>query len=171
MRFLGLLVCLTLFLIGCSTTSEVAHRMTPVESTISQELQQTGYQVIEAKGKTDEYKLTKDRLAKLPYSMYWGLQATDPTPYIGQTVQVYKFIVTHHPLDNWSSGDVKSKGQTEVYVFYINNKIVGGTSYPVVDEQLLGGYWSLDGKTLEQVQGKSYQTWRKEWMQKLNSMH
>jgi hypothetical protein len=171
MRYLGLLVCMTLFLIGCSTNSQVESQMTPVESTISQELQHTGYQVIEAKGKTEEYQLTKEQLSKLPYSIYWGLQAVDPTPYIGKTVQVYKFIVTHHPLDNWTSGTVKAKGQSEVYVFYVDNKIVGGTSHPVVDEQLQGGYWSLDGKTLEEVHGKGYQTWRKEWMEKLNSIH
>ncbi|WP_090792712.1 hypothetical protein [Paenibacillus sp. GP183] len=66
----------------------------------------------------------------------------------------------------WKSGNNKSKGKTENYVYIVDNQVVGGTSYPVVEKQMAGGYWSLDGKTLEEVQKIDFQTWSKEWQKK-----
>ncbi|MBT2292627.1 hypothetical protein J7E73_26525 [Paenibacillus albidus] len=30
----------------------------------------------------------------------------------------------------------------------------------------VGGYWNLEGKTLEEIQPKSFQEWRADWMDK-----
>jgi len=45
----------------------------------------------------------------------------------------------------------------------IENQPIGGTSFPVTNEPLAWGYWSLDGRTLEEVQGTSYQAWLETW--------
>jgi len=41
------------------------------------------------------------------------------------------------------------------------NKAIGGYSLP--DEDLIGGVYSLEGKTLEEVTGLNYQDWLKKW--------
>ncbi|MCY9591019.1 hypothetical protein [Paenibacillus chitinolyticus] len=41
------------------------------------------------------------------------------------------------------SGNAKSKGKTEVYLHLANGEVVAGTSFPVMDEPLAGGAFSL----------------------------
>lgn len=88
--------------------------------------------------------------------MYWGLQLVDPSKYFGKTINVEKFIVKNHPL---------AKGKVDIYVYEVDGQPIGGTSHPHCDTSV-GGYWSLDGKSLEELQPKSYQDWRTEWVDK-----
>lgn len=111
----------------------------------------------------------------LPYSNYWGLQTEDPSVYLDKEVNVQKFIVTNHPLDNWKSTSakpeniVKSKGKTAIWIYVVDNQAVGGHSYPVIDQAMDGGVWSLDGRTLEEVHSMSYKAWLEQWEAKFGS--
>lgn len=81
--------------------------------------------------------------------MYWSLPGNDPEHVYGNIVEVEKFIVKNHPLDNYKSGNTKARGKTEIYVHLTGRKVVAGTSFPVLDEHLIlgGGYWNINGKT------------------------
>ena len=111
----------------------------------------------------------------MPYSNYWGLQTGDVSKFLDKNVHVEKFVVTNHPLDNWESHSVnpalrvKSKGKTDVWVYVIDGQAVGGISYPILDEAMTGGVWSLDGKTLEEVHSITYKEWSDKWYAKFGS--
>lgn len=83
----------------------------------------------------------------------------NPSDYIGKTIHIQKFTVTNHPL---------SKGKVDVFVYLADGQPIGGTSFPYGDTTD-GGYWSIDGKSLEDIQGMSYQEWRKSWTEKYKS--
>ncbi|MDQ0061454.1 hypothetical protein [Paenibacillus harenae] len=139
-------------LVACSGRNEL-----PIErSTAIAYIEEKGYKVISYEGQSSSYELTKEKLIRLPYMMYWGLMPFDPADYIGKTVNIEKFIVTNHPL---------AKGKVDVYVYEVNSVPIGGTSFPHGDKSD-GGYWSLEGKTLEELQPKSFQDWREEWVNK-----
>jgi hypothetical protein len=72
-------------------------------------LEGKGYKIISSEGLVQSYELTKGKLMELPYSMYWGLQTTDPEPFLNKNVDVYKFVVKNHSLDNWQSSSVHPK--------------------------------------------------------------
>jgi hypothetical protein len=77
-------------------------------------------------------------------------------------------------LEHWQSNSkvskLKSDGTTQVFVYVIDSKAVGGTSFPSISEHLLGGYWSLDGKTLDEIDPTStdYITWSKKWKESMS---
>jgi hypothetical protein len=145
-------VLLLVFLIGCNERNQL-----PEEQSVSQSyLESKGYQIVSYEGRIESYELTKQKIVSLPYMMYWGLQLVDPSKYFGKIINVEKFIVKNHPL---------SKGKVDVYVYEVDGQPIGGTSYPHGDTSD-GGYWSLEGKTLEELQPKSFQDWRVEWVNK-----
>ncbi|OBZ15531.1 hypothetical protein A7975_31390 [Bacillus sp. FJAT-26390] len=119
-------------------------------------LEQKGYYIVSNEGIVYSYELTKQKIIELPYMIYWGLQSADPSDYFGKTIQVQKFIVTNHPL---------SKEKVDVYVYVADHKPIGGTSHPHGDASD-GGYWSIDGKTLEELQDQPFQEWREHWVEK-----
>ena len=45
-----------------------------------------------------------------------------------------------------------------------DNKVIGGYSYP--NEDIAGNFSSLEGKTIEEVTGLTFQEWIKEWENK-----
>ncbi|MCQ6563847.1 hypothetical protein [Paenibacillus mendelii] len=143
---------LLIFSLGCNERNEI-----PKEQSVLQSyLESKGYQVISYEGRGYRYELTKQKIIELPYMMYWGLQSVDPSDYFGKTINIEQFIVTNHPL---------SEGEVDVAVFEVEGQPIGGTSQPHGDPSY-GGYWSLDGHTLEELQPKSFQEWRKEWVVK-----
>ncbi|WP_156324340.1 hypothetical protein [Bacillus sp. FJAT-27251] len=112
-------------------------------------LELQGYKVLSYEQQQEKYKITESKMETMPYRFYWKVPGNDPNPYIGKIVKVEKFIVKDHPLDNWECcGGVKSKGKVNAFVYVVENKVVGGTSFPygVDDAGLVGGYWSLDGR-------------------------
>ncbi|MEI7027225.1 hypothetical protein [Paenibacillus sp. y28] len=119
-------------------------------------LLQKGYRLIAYEGQVQSYVLTREKLTELPYMVYWGLQQAEPADYIGKTIEVEKFIVRKHPL---------SEGKVDVFVYTVEGRPVGGTSYPH-KAVLAGGYWSLEGRTLEEIQDKPFQEWRLDWAKK-----
>jgi len=151
LKYLFILLLLS-FSIGCTQQPK-----TPAEQAVSQSyLEKKGYQINSKEGQVDSYELTEQKLSVLPYMMYWGLQPVDPSDYIGKTIHIQKFSVTNHPL---------SKEKVDVYVYLADGQPLGGTSYPN-GYSTDGGYWSIDGKKLEDVQGISFQDWRKSWNKK-----
>jgi hypothetical protein len=112
----------------------------------------------------------------LPYSIDWASQDVDPSQYIGKNIDVEKFIVKNHVLDHWQmkskSSHMKSDGKTQVFVYVVDNKAVGGTSFPDISGSLIlmGGYWLLDGKTLNEKDPTStdFINWSKKWKEKYN---
>ena len=51
-----------------------------------------------------------------------------------------------------------------VYVMLCECNIIGGYSYPNAD--VTGAFSSIDGKTLEEVTGLSFQQWQDNWKMK-----
>lgn len=148
-------ILLFVLLIGCTKNNEI-----PKEQFVSKNyLENKGFQVISYEGRAESYELTKQKIVTLPYMIYWGLQPVDPSMYFGKTINVEKFIVKNHPL---------SQGEVDVYVYEVNGKPIGGTSYPHGDTSV-GGYWSIEGKTLEELQPKSFQDWQKDWINKYSN--
>lgn len=145
-------VFLLLFLLGCTESNEIPKE----QSTMKDFIENKGYQVISYEGLAETYELTKEKITELPYIMYWGLQSVEPAQYFGKTINVEKFLVKNHPL---------SEGEVDVYVYEVDGQPIGGTSFPH-GERLYGGYWSLDGKTLEELQSKSFQDWQADWINK-----
>ncbi|BBI33652.1 hypothetical protein [Cohnella abietis] len=144
------LLCIILLLVvtilsGCRATEN--QELTENAEIAKLYIEKEGYIVLSYESNVSTYVLTKDMVKTLPYSMYWTLPGNDPKPAYGKTVSVEKFIVKNHPLDNYKSGNAKSKGKTEVYVHLANGEVVAGTSFPVMNEQLSGGYWNINGKT------------------------
>lgn len=138
---------LFVLLIGCAKGNEIQKE----QSVLKDYLENKGFEVVSYEGRAESYELTRQKIVTLPYMIYWGLQPGDPSQYFGKTVNVEKFIVTNHPL---------TQGKVDVYVYEVNGHPIGGTSYPLGDPSD-GGYWSLEGKTLEELQNRSFQDWQK----------
>ncbi|MWC27116.1 hypothetical protein GON22_03245 [Paenibacillus sp. MMS18-CY102] len=141
---------LLVFVMGCTTKNE----MPSEQAVLRTYLEDKGYQSISYEGIAESYELTKQKIVTLPYMMYWGMQPEDPSKYFGKTITVKKFIVKNHPL---------SQGEVDVYVYVVDGQPIGGTSYPH-GSKMYGGYWSIEGKTLEELQPKPFQVWRQDWV-------
>ncbi|MBW5448613.1 hypothetical protein GE107_21435 [Cohnella sp. CFH 77786] len=134
-------------LAGCSSNSKSVNN--PDARTAQIYLESRGYQIVSYEGVVYEYTLNKENVTRLPYSAYWQLPGNDPEPVFGKSVTVHKFIVKNHPLDHYHSGEYKAKGKTEAYVHIAEGKVAAGTSFPVMDQGLDGGYWNIDGVPLK----------------------
>lgn len=93
--------------------------------------------------------------------MSWGLQDPDLDliKLLGKTVYVEKFVVTNHPI---------STANVDVIVFVIDNKPIGGISNESPNNNViqLGGGYSIDGKTIEEVHDMNFDEWQTYWMDK-----
>jgi hypothetical protein len=138
-----LFIVILTFLSGCSTNND--------DNTV-QYITKKGYQIISSEGQVEKYVLTKKKLLEMPYMIIWGLQNVDPMKYINKTIVVKKYIVTNHPL---------SKDKVDIYVFVADGLPIGGVSNRHSDSEKAVeiGYYSLEGKTLEEVQKKDFQKW------------
>lgn len=162
-----LVLTLAFILVGCGKSQEEKENM------IRNYLENKGYKVISYEGNVGEYTLTKKKLIEEPYMSQWGVQKADPNQYIGKTILVEKCIIQNHLLDHWELRDkegnviAKSQGKTQVLIFFVDDQIIGGVSYPVTEEVVLGQQpLSLDGETLEEVNSTTFQEWYDRWMEK-----
>ncbi|MCT8138524.1 hypothetical protein H1D32_12700 [Anaerobacillus sp. CMMVII] len=57
-------------------------------------------------------------------------------------------------------------GKTRISVLLVDGIVIGGTSWPVTEEQLRGWVYSLDGQTLEELHGIDYPSWERAWTEK-----
>ncbi|MGC5327977.1 hypothetical protein [Brevibacillus sp. SYSU BS000544] len=108
-------------------------------------LHEKGYEIISSKGLVETYVLTHELVQTLPYKRTWHLPGNNPAALYGKQIDVYHHTVKNHPLDLFTCCKMKPSGKTNTFVFVSEHQIVGGTSYPVTPEPLMGGSWSLDG--------------------------
>lgn len=133
------------------------------QKTATEYVEAKGYKISSYEGQVQKYTLNKDKLLygiteTIPYRQTWGVQKVEPEQYFGMEISVYSFTVTNHPLGTFN--DSKSK----VSILLCEGKVIGGTSFP--NAAMDGAPYSLDGKTLEEVKGKSFQKWSEEWEKK-----
>lgn len=144
---IGLLVMS--FVTGCTAEQKFPEEM----RVVAEYLENKGFDIVSYEGPSQSYVLTKDIITELPYVMIWGVQSFNVSDYLDQRIETEKFIVKNHPL---------SEDKVDVYVFLVENQPIGGTAFPHGDISD-GGYWNLDGKTLEDVQSKPFQEWLADW--------
>ncbi|ADL50796.1 hypothetical protein [Clostridium cellulovorans] len=124
-----------------------------------------GYDIITPKGEINKYVLEKSKLhggtETIPYQQSWGVQTVGPDSYFGKEIIIYGFIVKNHPLEK---KDKNVQNGVAVNIMLSDSKVIGGYSYP--NEDIVGAYSSLDGKTLEEVTGLSFQQWQDNWNKK-----
>ena len=161
-----LLICVST-LYGCSTHKNPNNNIGAVSPiNVEDFLKTKGFDIVKTNDKADSYVLSKEKLSSGSYSNIWGLQMLDVKSYIGKTVDTYGFTVKGHPLDNARDNN---KHQTKVWVMVVENTVIGGYSLPDYDEVHYGGVYSIDGKTLEEVTGLSFQEWSDRWKKDYNS--
>lgn len=160
--FICFIIAIHLVITGCSISNKTDIQQVSSSEEALEFLKDKGYIIISYDGKVSEYVLKKEDLLDLPHQQYWGVQNIDAKDYLGQTLEIYKFTIKNHTLDNYEGNKDK---QTIVWVMMCENKVIGGYSHPDV-KRLRGGVYSLDGKTLEEVTGLSYQDWLEQWTEK-----
>ena len=138
---LGLLF---LFVTGCSSNIATGGD----EDTAVKYIKSQGYEIITQNGDIQKYTLEKSKLQTLQYQQIWGIQKTDADTYLGKEISTYCFTVEKHPLEKIY------KVKTNVFIMLSDGKVVGGYSF--ANKKLYGSVYSLDGKTLEEVTGLSY---------------
>lgn len=134
------------------------------EKTAEEYVKSHGYEITKYKGEIDKYTLEKGmlygRTENIPYQQSWGVQKVEPEKYFGKQITIFGFTVKNHPLEKTHKD---SKG-ANVYIMISEGNIIGGYSYP--NDQSVGAYDSIDGKTLEEVNGLSYKQWCEDWKKK-----
>ncbi|MDD4142878.1 MAG: DUF4830 domain-containing protein [Bacteroidales bacterium] len=158
---LGLLL-LALIISGCS--KNVSQDEKAAETYIKSQ----GFNLTSHIGEVNKYTLEKSKLyggtESIPYQQAWGVQNVEPEKYFGKEIVVYGFTVQNHPLQK---RDKNANNGVNVYVMLSDGKVIGGYSYP--NANVVGAYSSIDGKTLEEVTGLSYQQWAENWKKKYGS--
>ncbi|MGM0884460.1 MAG: hypothetical protein ACQEXQ_25900 [Bacillota bacterium] len=148
---------LLLILIGCS------NKITGDEKTAEQYVMAQGYKITSYKGEVHSYTLDKSKLfggtESIPFQNAWRVQKAEPDLYFGKEITIYGFTVSNHPLE------MIFKAKSNVYIMLSEGKVIGGYAFPDVDG-MVGGVYSLEGKTLEEVTGLSYKEWSDNWKKK-----
>ncbi|MCI3926874.1 hypothetical protein MO973_42555 [Paenibacillus sp. TRM 82003] len=122
-----------------------------------------GYDILEDRGTIHSYVFESarftDKFAAYPTMILWGVQRVKPEPYLGKLLEFHQFLVGGHPLaTRYDDAD------TVVNVIVCEGDIIGGTSFPDI-EGLMGAAYSIDGKTLEEMTGLSYEEFRNQWVE------
>lgn len=159
--YLSMVISIIIILSGCKLNNEK-----PLVSDSNQKLAHNylidkGYTIISQEEWASAYVLTKEHLVTQPYMQIWGVLSIESGDYINKPIQSYHFKVKNHPIEHLSTQKEK---YVNVWVMMYQNEIIGGHSFP--DDSLYGGAYSLEGKTLEEVTGESYQVWRTNWLEK-----
>ena len=156
--FMGLLI----IFVGCSK------KATSNENIAKEYVEDKGYKITESKGEIDRYTLEKSKLygglEASQYQQAWGVQTIDPDIYLGKEIIIYGFTVKNHPLQE---RDKNAENGVNVYVMLSDEEVIGGYSYP--DADVVGGFSSFDGKSLEEVTGLSFQQWSENWKEKYSN--
>lgn len=114
-------------------------------------LEEKGYSVIEHVTSVEPFILTEKDLSETRQMQIWQVQTHDAEDFFGKKIYGQIFVIKNHPLDKYESGSTNGLGKTQVYLMIVDDEIIGGTSFPVTEEPLRGGVYSLDGKTFEEL--------------------
>lgn len=162
------LVLLILVTSGCN--KETSTTLTGDEKTAAEYVNSLGYEITSYRSETNRYILNKKMLTEMPYMQIWGVQQSEPDPYLAKEIVTYGFIVTHHPLEEMYDSLYKKRDyEINIEIMIVDGNVVGGTSSPKSKDEdilLLGGPSALDGNDLETLKGMSYPEWLEEWMKK-----
>jgi surfactin synthase thioesterase subunit len=128
-----------------------------------------GYEIASRIGEVGKYTLEKNKLyggtGSIPYQQAWGVQKIAPEKYFGKEIVIYGFSVQSHPIQK---RDKNTKNGVNVYIMLSDGKIIGGYSCP--NANAIGvSYYSIDGRTLEEVTGLSFQQWQENCKKKYGS--
>lgn len=104
-------------------------------------LEHQGYTVLSYEGEMT-HVYTGKSVEELPDKFIWDVQTRDPEDFIGVPFRLLTFVVKNHPLD-----DQFGEGETSVTVMMTDKGVMGGWSLPRSKDPLVGGVYSLDGKT------------------------
>jgi hypothetical protein len=159
-KLLLALIGLILFtFVGCTV------KVTGDEKTAEDYVKSKGYEITARKAEVQKYTLEKSKLygatETIPYQQAWGVQTVEPDKYFGKEIIIYEFTVKNHPLQE---RDKNAKNGVNVFIMLAEGKVIGGYSYP--NAIVRGGCSSIDGKTLEEVTGLSFQQWSEKWKKK-----
>lgn len=159
-KLLFVLIGLLFFsFVGCTK------KLSGGEKTAEEYIKTLGYEITTRKGEVHKYTLERSKLygstETIPYQQAWAIQNVEPDNYFGKEIIVYGFTVKNHPLQD---RDKNAKNGVNLYIMLTEGKVIGGYAYPNAD--VVGAYSSLDGKTLEEVTGLSYQQWSENWKEK-----
>lgn len=162
-KLLFILLTLVMFIfIGCNT------KITGEEKIAKDFVKSKGYIITSRKGEIQKYILEKNKLydgaESMLYQQTWGVQTVEPDKYFGKEITVYGFTVKNHPMQKEHRN---AKGGVNVYIMLSEGNIIGGYSYPNAD--VVGSFNSIDGKTLEEVTGLSFQQWQDNWKKKYSN--
>jgi hypothetical protein len=152
-NILILLLGLIFIITGCNNQSSETEEIAKIY------LEKKGYEVISYEGESS-IVFSKSQLLELPGEQIWGVQYVEPDNYLNKEIETASFMVKNHPLDN-----MYDMGKTNLTVYIFNQEVIGGWSLPHSKERLVGGFYSLDGKTIEEIHG-DWQKWRENWEDK-----
>jgi len=112
------------------------------------------------KGVTEKHIFEKSMIQNSIFAQTWSVAKVEPDKYFGKQITVYEFTVKNHPLEILYK---KSKG-TNIRIMISEGKVIGG--YSQYNDDVLNDFCSLDGKSLYEVTGLSYQQWQESWSKK-----
>lgn len=129
-----------------------------------------GYKVIAHNG-FNKYTLDKSKLygqGTMQYQSTWRVQKSEPEKYFGKEITVVEFIVKNHPLQKVNK---LAKNSVCIGVMLSEEKVIGGFSYFNADDNggklpSGTGVMAIDGRSLEEVTGLSYEKWQDNWEKK-----
>ncbi|MFC4102622.1 hypothetical protein [Paenibacillus xanthanilyticus] len=128
-------------------------------------LKSKGYSNIKRQDEVVRYVLNKEVLTRMPDMLEWGLmEGIDPANYLGKTIVVERFTAT---------GSIAIEGEFMTSVFLTDGKPIGGVE-TVLDSKAEGvftwdGMFSLEGKAMQEITGKSFEEWQRDWLRKPQS--
>ncbi|MBH5319056.1 hypothetical protein I6N90_14715 [Paenibacillus sp. GSMTC-2017] len=123
-------------------------------------LESKGYSIIKQQDDVVRYVLNEEMLIRMPDMVQWGLlEGVDPAVYIGKTIEVERYTAT---------GSLAIEGEAIITVFLSDGKSIGGFETVLVKSSNndAEGMFSLDGKTLQEVSGKSFEAWQRDWLER-----
>ena len=153
------IVLLIFTFVGCS------NKATSNEIIVKEYVEAKGYKITESKGEIYRYTLEKRKICggteTIPYQQAWSVQTIEPYVYFGKEIIIYGFIVKNHPLQEI---DKHAEKGVVLSIMVADGEVIGGYSYP--NANVVGAFSSLDGKSLEEVTGLSFQQWSEAWEEK-----
>ncbi|WP_157272718.1 hypothetical protein [Paenibacillus daejeonensis] len=172
MRTISMLILLSGIILIIASSCNTHPQIKGEEAAAVALLKSKGFTIHSSLGEVSSYQLEKDMMTRPPYMNIWAVQDVAPEQYWGKKVTVYGYVVTNHPLEKiYASIYNDQPYETQVSVLYVDGQAVGGTSSPVSKNGAasLGGPYSIDGQTLEEITGMTYKDWLAAWEEKYGS--
>lgn len=165
---LGVILCLA---VAC--VNEAPDSMTTDERIAADYVEAQGYKIVGYLGKAEDYVLEREKLLQPPLMNIWSVQNVEPAQYYGETISSYGFVVSTHPLGQlYAAQAKKAEYEFHLYIMLSAGEVIGGYSYPVKKDGalLMGGVYSIDGKSPEEITGLTYVEWLDQWKTKYREL-